>query len=100
MAERKVGQRKESYDDEDTVTVLKKSKSLIRTDWGGASDPLQVIIKEMAEEGIKCGLMSAAAIKKIAEKQVNGCRKRTAPRLDEAIKRLENNTRPSIEELP
>ena len=63
---RKVGERKTDLSSESDSEVLKKAKSLIRTDFGGSSDPCEVIRKKMKEEyGVDAGPKSCAAIKKM-----------------------------------
>lgn len=96
---RKAGKRKTDLSGESDAEVLKKAKQLIRTDFGGSSDPLEVIRKKMEEKGIKpVGPASCKAIKELLEEQVESCRKRTTPRLDEAIRRAEG--RGIVESLP
>lgn len=85
---RKPGQKKADYSDEDTRTLLKKSKQLVRTDFGGSSQPTEVIRKKLEARGIPAGPKSCEAIKELLEEQVESCRKRIFPRIDEAIKRL------------
>lgn len=97
--ERKAGQAKPDLSDESTAEVLKKAKSLIRTDWGG-QDSDDVIRQRMAEAGVMAGPKSVKAIRDIAEKQVEGCRKRLERRLDEAIRRCEASADGSVEKLP
>lgn len=85
---RKPGQRKTDLSDETGSEVLKKAKTLIRTDFGGR-DAVTVIITKMKDKGIECGPKSAQAIKELCEEQVSGCRARANHRLDEAIARFE-----------
>lgn len=87
---RKAGKRKEDLSDESTSHILKIAKQLVRTDFGGSSDPLEVIRKKMMKKGVKAGPQSCTAIKELLEEQVKGCRDRIGPRIDEAIRRLEN----------
>lgn len=71
-----------------TYNVLKKANPLLRTDWGGSKQPLEVIKKKLAERG--CNISSdktLQAIKEICEEQVAGCRKRVSRRINEAINR-------------
>lgn len=93
---RKIGQRKQDLSGESTAEVLKKAKALIRTDWGG-KDPDEVIRKKLEAAGVQAGPKSLAAIRQIAEEQVEGCRRRTSARMDEAIRRAEAE---SAEVLP
>jgi hypothetical protein len=95
---RKVGKRKTDLSGESDAEVLKKAKQLIRTDFGGSSNPLEVIQKKMKEEGVDAGEAACKAIKKLLEEQVESCRRRTTPRLDEAIRRAEG--RRIVESLP
>jgi len=88
MTERKIGQRKTDLSGESTAEVLKKAKTLIRTDFGGSPDPESVIKKKLLAVGIEAGPKSCAAIKKLLEEQVDSCRKRAFPRIDEAIRRV------------
>lgn len=85
--DRKIGQRKENYDGETTPEVLKKTKPLIRSDWGG-KDAIEQIKKKMSAHGIVCGDKSSAAILEIVKEQIEGVRKRMTPRLDAVIKRI------------
>jgi hypothetical protein len=87
MIVRKVGERKQDLSNESSAKVLKTAKTLIRTDFGG-KDPDEQIQKFAAQEGVVWGPKSCAIAKKLCEKQVDGCRKRTTPRIDEIIKRL------------
>jgi hypothetical protein len=97
-AGRKAGQAKLDLSDESTAEVLKKAKSLIRTDWGG-QDSHDVISQRMAEAGVMTGPKSVKAIRDIVEKQVEGCRKRVERRLNEAIRRCEASQDGSVEKL-
>jgi hypothetical protein len=85
---RKIGSRKIDLSDESTATVLKKAKPLARTDWGG-QEADDVILKKAIEENLDLGPKTRAFVKKIAEEQAEGIRKRIYPRMDEAINRLE-----------
>jgi hypothetical protein len=85
---RKVGRPKEDLSSESGEELIKKTKSLIRTDWGG-KDPLTIIKQQMAERGIDAGPKSCQAILEICKNQVEGCRKRTERRHDEAISRFQ-----------
>lgn len=96
--DRKIGQRKTDLSGETDAEVIKKAKSLVRTDFGGASDPLAAIGKKMQEKGITTGPQSQQAIKELLEEQVESCRKRVFPRLDESIRRAEK--RGAAETLP
>ena len=86
---KKVGQRKENYDDETTAELLKKTKPQIHTDWGG-KDALDQISKKMAAKGISCGERSCEAILEIVKEQIDSIRQRINPRFDEAIRRIAN----------
>jgi hypothetical protein len=86
---RKAGQRKTDLSDETDAELLKKAKPLIRTDWGGSSDPESVIKNQLKSDGIVAGPKLPTLIRKMVEKQVESCRKRINPRLDEAIRRAE-----------
>ena len=100
--ERKIGQRKENFDDEKLTDSLKKVKQLIRCDWGG-KDAKEQLAKQMLELGIKCGPESITAFLAIMDRQMEGSRKRTAPRLNDAIRRLSESNEPHgniVEELP
>lgn len=87
---KKIGCRKseEDLEAETTAELAKKAKSLIRTDWGG-KNPDDVIRRQMADLGVDAGPKSVAAIRVVAERQVEGCRKRTERRLDKIIGRSE-----------
>ncbi len=91
MYQRKSGQKKTDLSDETSERILKVAKSMIRVDYGG-SDPLEVIRKKMKEKGVDAGPQSQAAIKEIIEEQIESCRKRQFPRIDEVINRLEGKT--------
>jgi len=97
MTTRKNGQRKTDLSGESTDEVQKKAKSLCRTDWGG-KDADTVIKKKLADAGVNAGPKAIEAVKKIAEEQVEGCRKRMFPRMDEVIKRVTGKT--VVETLP
>lgn len=100
--ERKIGQRKENFNDEKLSDSLKKVKQLIRCDWGG-KDAKEQLAKQMFELGVKCGPQSITAFMTIMDRQMEGSRKRTAPRLDDAIQRLSESSEPHgniVEELP
>lgn len=84
----KPGQKKESLSEETTVRMLKRVKQFVRCDFGG-QDPLTTIRGKMKAEGINCNEKSQRAIHKIVTEQVEGCRRRSFPRINEAIKRLE-----------
>ena len=86
-AVRRPGQRKDDLSDETTERLLKVAKSLVRTDFGGSGDSEAFIKKKAADEGLDLGPRTCAFIKKFLEHQVEGCRKRIGPRLDEAIRR-------------
>ncbi len=85
---RKRGQRKPSFGDEDDARLVKTAKSMVRTDWAGR-DPLEQIRAKLRERGVEAGLVSCAAILSIIEAQVDACRKRQFPRLDELLRRIE-----------
>ena len=94
---RKPGQKKTDLSDESSDRVLKVSKQMIRADYGGSSNPLEVIRKKMKEKGINAGPKSQAAIKEYVEEQIESCRKRAFPRIDEVIDRLSGDN--MIEEM-
>jgi hypothetical protein len=99
---RKIGQRKENFNDETISESLKKVKQLVRCDWGG-KDPQKQIARQMLEDGVKCGPESVEAILKLVTKQVEGSRKRISPRIDDAVQRLSTSSEPYgdiREELP
>ena len=83
----KQGERKTDLSDESTAVVLKKSKTLIRSDWGGQMS-LYVIKNKLKELHANSSITNCRAVKKIVEEQIAGCRKRVFPRVDEAIKRV------------
>jgi hypothetical protein len=87
--ERKEGQRKEDLSGEKGSEILKKAKTLIRMDFGGTPQ-IPAIQKKMEENGIPCGPKSAEVILKLIDEQLEGCRKRVFPRIDEAIRRFES----------
>jgi len=97
-AGRKVGQAKPDLSDESTAELLKKTKSLLRTDFGG-KDPLSVIHEKMAAEGVQAGPKSCQAIRKLMEGVAKGDRDRTERRLNEAIRRCETGD-DSVEKMP
>jgi hypothetical protein len=99
MTDRKNGRRKIDLSDESTAKVLKTAKTLIRTDWGGR-DPDEQIKKEAEEAGIDWGPKSRELARKIAERHVESCRKRQFPRIDEAIRRLEEKKPEPVESAP
>jgi len=98
IPERKAGQRKENYHDETLADSLKCVKQQIRCDWGG-KDPVEQIQRMGLEVGIKFGPQSAAVVRAICEKQMEGSRKRTAGRLDYYISK-DSPAANIIEELP
>jgi hypothetical protein len=97
--DKKIGQAKPDLNGESTAEVAAKAKSLIRTDWGG-KDPDEVIRKKMLARGIDAGPQSVQAIREIAEEQVEGCRRRTARRLDEIVKRSKAEAVGGSEKMP
>ncbi len=99
MVNVKSGRRKEDLSDESTAKVLKISKSLIRSDHGGQNAEEQ-IKKKAAEAGIELGPKGTAFVKKMIEDQIESCRKRAFPRLDEAIRRLEQKEKGELEVTP
>jgi len=84
--ERKPGERKLDLSSETTVELLKKTKPLIRTDWGG-QPALKVIRNDLRKMHANSNLTTCRAVKKIAEEQMSGSRQRAFPRIDEAINR-------------
>lgn len=98
MASRKTGKKKDDYSDETTEELLKKAKSLIRTDFGGSSAPEAVIKKKLAAEGIDAGPKTCAAVKKLLEEGAESNRRRIFPRIDEAIRRASGKT--PVEQAP
>ena len=99
MVKRKPGSRKTDLSSETSPKVLKTSKSLVRTDWGG-QDPEKQIRKRAKEMGIDFGPKSCDLVKKLCEEQVESCRKRAFPRIDEVIRRLEGKDPPFEESSP
>jgi len=100
MTNRKSGRRKTDLSDESSPKVLKVAKSLIRTDWGG-KDPDEQIRKKAAEAGLDFGIRSRQFVKDEVERQVESCRKRIFPRIDEVIARLEDDSAPkALESSP
>ena len=95
--EKVTGRRKESFDNESTAELLAKTKSLIRTNWDG-HDAIGVIHRKALAESPELGPKTLDFIKRLVEEQVSGSRSRTAPRLDEAIKRAK--ARPPVETAP
>jgi hypothetical protein len=93
---RQVGQKKDNYDDETTAEVLKKCKSLFRTDWGG-KDPIKQVQRIFSLGGIKCGEKSAAIVVEICKSQIESTKKRAFPRIDEVIDRVSHD---AVESLP
>ncbi len=83
---RRPGQRNEDLSGEPTSVMLKKAKSLIRVDLGG-HDQDATIRKKAAEVGLQFTGPQLDFIKDLCSKQVEGCRKRIYPRIDEAIRR-------------
>ncbi len=83
-----IGKRKQDLSDESTATVLKVCKSLFRTDFGGQADKSAVVRKKLAAYGIDAGPITCAAVIKLCEEQVESCRRRCFPRMDEAIRRV------------
>lgn len=88
MTTRKTGQRKTDLSGEPIAEVIKKAKSLIRSDYGG-QNPQETIKKILKDHGVDAGPKSLDAIKELVEKQIEGCRKRAFPRMDEAIRRTQ-----------
>lgn len=80
--QRKVGQRKESFDDETLAKSLTEIKKFVRLDFGGQPDHIGQIKKKMAQKGIDCGDKSAEAILELIREVLEGVKKRQAPRLD------------------
>ena len=99
MPNRRPGQRKPNYDDETTEKVLKTSKTLCRADHGG-QDACEAIRKKAREEGLEIGPKTADFIKKQIEEQIESCRKRMFPRIDEAIKRVAGQKPDPLETSP
>jgi hypothetical protein len=96
---RKPGRRKTDLSDESSQKVLKTSKSLVRTDWGG-QDPDKQIQKRAAEAGLDLGPKTREFVKALCEEQVESCRRRAFPRIDEVIRRLEGSGPPFEESSP
>lgn len=90
---RKPGRRKADLSDETTPKVLKTSKTLIRTDWGG-QDPDEQIRKKAAEVGLDLGPKTREFVRLLCEEQVEACRRRAFPRIYEAVRRLEGGGPP------
>ena len=84
---RQVGRRKLDLSDESTSKVLKTAKTLLRTDWGGQI-PDEQIEKKAAKLKLKLGPKTRDFIRELCEEQVESCRRRAFPRIDEAIRRL------------
>jgi len=98
MITRKPGRRKIDLSDESNAEVLKKAKGLIRSDWGG-QDPDTQIKKKALEEGLDLGPKTRQFVEKEVSRQIESCRKRIYPRLDEVINRLESNQK-TVESSP
>jgi len=101
MTDRARGRRKTDLSDEESSKVLKVAKSLIRTDFGG-QDPDDQIRKKAEAEGLDLGPKTRAFIRTMCEDQVESCRKRVFPRIDEIIRRSEvaETRRASVESSP
>lgn len=86
---RKAGTRKTDLSEETNSQLIKTAKQMVRADFGGQPDPLEVIRRFMESEGVVAGPKSCLAIRKYIERQIDACRKRQFPRLDEVIRRIE-----------
>ena len=94
----KRGEKKGDLSGENTAQLLKWVKRMIYVDYGGKADRVGLIQRKLLKHGIKAGPRSCQAIMALLEDVAAGCRKRTFPRLDEAIRRL--GEADPLEEMP
>jgi hypothetical protein len=69
--------------DEPIDMVLKKSKPLMRKDFGGRNAITTIMQK------IHCTEAQAYQIKLLLDEQIDGCRKRVYPRIDDVVERIQ-----------
>ncbi len=84
---RKPGARTENYNVVSISSSLNQVKKLTRTDFGGHS-AVKVLSNKATAHKLDFGERSLVFIKDICVDQVESCRKRTNPRLDNAIDRI------------
>lgn len=94
--DRRPGQRKESFDDESNVDLIHNIRKMIRTDFGG-KDHVEWVRQTLERHNVHPSDRAANAILDVLRKQVEACRKRVGPRLDELIKRV--GVEPEIENI-
>lgn len=89
MEKRKIGKRKMDLSGETTEELLKKTKSLVRADWGGKIVELGVM-DELAAAGIPPSEKLVKAVSAMVKRQLKSSRERVSHRMDEAIRRARN----------
>ena len=65
--------------------VVKETKKLIRTDWGGKNAKIKIMNRL---RGAKTSDELATRVRELCEEQVEGCRKRCSYNFDEMLRRI------------
>lgn len=71
------------------VKLIKEIKKLIRSDFGGQSDPTRVLLKKAKEAGLNWNDKDAQFVKDLVVEQISGCRKRVKHNVEEMLRRIE-----------